>query len=165
VNWLSRVILPNLTWVTAGLVFLIALICGWQIGEARVQREWNAEKLRAALVVARQTQQVADAQQSQNQINHAISNEYEKNSKILASRLSSLSPIGVCNCATASARVVPAIPEATAGTTSATSYALPPSDGDAGKLTCAQLSKDATKTTLMLREMQRWYQNQSNVGQ
>lgn len=162
-NWFTRFIFANWNYLMGGLVLLMVFICGVQIGESRIQREWNAEKLRMALVVAKQEQRAADVQQSQSQINREISNEYAKNSKALDSRLPSLRPVGVCSSAPISAGSVPTVSEAPAGAASPPADALSLTAGDAGAVSCAQLSKDAAQTTLMLLEVQRWYQKQSAI--
>lgn len=159
-NWFTRFIFANWNYLMGGLVLLMVLICGVQIGESRIQREWNAEKLRVALVVAKQEQRAADVQQSQSQINREISNEYAENSKVLGSRLPILSPVGVCSSTPINAGSVPTVSEAPAGAASIPADALSLTAGDAGAVSCAQLSKDAAQTTLMLLEVQRWYQKQ-----
>lgn len=60
-SWASRFIYANWNYLMGGLVLLMVFICGVQIGESRIQREWNSEKLRVALVVAKQEQHVADS--------------------------------------------------------------------------------------------------------
>ena len=162
-NWFTRFIFANWNYLMGGLVLLMVLICGVQIGETRVHREWNAEKLRAALVVAKQEQRAADLQQSQSQINQEISNEYAKNSRLLGSRLPGIRPVGVCSSTPISAGSVPTVSEAPAGAASIPADALSLTAGDAGAVSCAQLSKDAAQTTLMLLEVQRWYQKQSAI--
>lgn len=162
-NWFTRFILANWNCLMGGLVLLMVFICGVQIGESRIQREWNAEKLRVALVVAKQEQRAADVQQSQSQINQEISNEYAKNSKALGSRLPSPRPVGVCSSAPISAGSVSTVSEATAGAAPARTDSLPTPKGDAGEVSCEQLSKDAAQTTLMLMEVQRWYREQSAI--
>lgn len=162
-SWVSRFIYANWNYLLGGLVLLMVFICGVQIGESRIQREWNAEKLRVALVVAKQEQRAADVQQSQSLINQEISNEYAKNSKALGSRLPSPRPVGVCSSAPISAGSVSTVSEAPAGAASIPADALSLTAGDAGAVSCAQLSKDAAQTTLMLLEVQRWYQKQSAI--
>lgn len=164
-NWFARFIFANWNYLMGGLVLLMVFICGVQIGESRIQREWNAEKLRMALVVAKQEQRASVVQQSQSQINWEISNEYAKKSKALASRLPSLRPVGVCSSAPISAGSVPTVSEAPAGAARPPADALSLTAGDERAVSCDQLSKDAAQTTLMLLEMQRWYQKQSTVDQ
>ena len=159
----SRFVYANWNYLMGGLVLLMVFICGVQIGESRIQREWNSEKLRVALVTAKQEQRAADVQQSQTQINREISNEYAKNSKALGSRLPSLRPVGVCSSTPISAGSVSTVSEAPAGAASPPADALSLTVGDAGAVSCAQLSKDAAQTTLMLLEVQRWYQKQSAI--
>ena len=163
-SWVSRFIYANWNYLMGGLVLMMVFICGVQIGESRIQREWNAEKLRVALVVAKQEQRAADVQQSQTQINREISNEYAKNSKALASRLPSLRPVGVCSSTPICAGSVPTVSEAPAGAASISADALSLTAGDTGAVSCAQLSKDAAQTTLMLLEVQRWYQQQAALA-
>lgn len=162
-SWVSRFIYANWNYLMGGLVLLMVFICGVQIGESRIQREWNAEKLRVALVVAKQEQRAADVQQSQSQINQEISNEYAKKSKFLADRQPDAHVGGVCNITTAGDRDLSAVSEAPAGAASIPADALSLTAGDAGAVSCAQLSKDAAQTTLMLLEVQRWYQKQSAI--
>lgn len=162
-NWFTRFIFANWNYLMGGLVLLMVFICGVQIGESRIQREWNSEKLRMALVVAKQEQRAADVQQSQSQINREISNEYARNSKALGSRLPGLCPVGVCSSTPICAGSLPTVSEAPTGVASLPTDALSLTAGDAGAVSCAQLSKDAAQTTLMLLEVQRWYQKQSAI--
>lgn len=160
-NWLTKFAFANWNYLMGVLVLLMVFICGVQIGESRIQREWNAEKLRVALVVAKQEQRAADVQQSQSQINQEISNDYAKKSRILGNRLPDLRSVGVCNSAPVYAGSVPPISEASAGAASPSTDTLSLAVGDARSVSCDQLSKDASQTTLMLLEVQRWYQEQS----
>ena len=162
-NWLNRFMLANWSHILDALLLLLALLCGMQMGESRVQKAWDAEKQKIALAQARQEQHVADVRQSQTQISQEISNEYAKNSKALGSRLPSPRPVGVCSSAPISAGSVPTVSEAPAGAASPPADALSLTAGDAGAVSCAQLSKDAAQTTLMLLEVQRWYQKQSAI--
>jgi hypothetical protein len=164
-NWLTKFIFANWNYLMGGLVLLMVFICGVQIGESRINREWSAEKLRTALVVAKQEQRAADLQQSQSQINQEISNEYAKNSRLLGNRSLGLGSVGVCDSATASAGSMPTVSEASAGAASLSADALSLAAGDAGSVSCAQLSKDAAQTTLMLLEVQRWYELQFQAFQ
>ncbi len=160
-NWLTKFILGNWNYLLGGLVLLMVFICGVQVGESRINREWHSEKLRAALVVAKQEQRVEDIRQSQTQINQGISNNYAKNSKVLAGRQSDSRPNGMCDYATTSGNSVPAISDAAQRAAVPAADALFASDGDAKGMSCEQLEIDAAQTTLMLLEVQRWYQKQS----
>jgi hypothetical protein len=65
------------------LFLLMVLICGEQIGERKVQKAWDEEKIRAATVQAKQVQRVADIVQSQQSINQGISNDFQEKKKLL----------------------------------------------------------------------------------
>ncbi len=162
-NWLNRFMLANWSHIVDALLLLLALLCGMQMGESRVQKAWDAEKQKIALAQARQEQHVADVRQSQTQISQEISNEYAKRSKLLAARQPDSRAGGVCNITTAGGRDLPAVPEVTARATPTRSDPLPAPQGDAGSVSCEQLSKDAAETTLMLVEVQRWYREQSAI--
>jgi hypothetical protein len=162
-NWLNRFMLANWLHILNALLLLMALLCGMQMGESRVQKAWDAEKQKIALTQARQEQHVADVRQTQAQITQEISNEYAKRSKLLADRQSDSCTGGVCNIPSAGGRDLSAVPEAPAGVAPARSDPLLAPQGDAGEVSCEQLSRDAAQTTLMLLEMQRWYQKQSTV--
>ncbi len=162
-NWLNRFLLANWSHILDALLLLMALLCGMQMGESRVQKAWDAEKQKIALAQARQEQHVADVRQTQAQITQEISNEYAKRSKLLADRQPDSRTGGVCNVPAARGRDLPAVPEAPAGAAPARSDPLSASSGDAGDVNCEQLSKDAAQTTLMLLEVQRWYREQSVI--
>ena len=161
--WLSRFMLPNWSHIFGALILLISLLFGMQIGASRIQKAWDAEKQKIALTQARQEQRVADVRQTQAQITQEISNEYAKRSKLLADRQPDSRTGGVCNIPSAGGRDLSAVPEAPAGAAPARSDPLPASSGDAGAVSCEQLSKDAAQTTLMLTELQRWYVLQSEA--
>ena len=57
-SWLSRFMLANWSHILGALILLIALVFGMQIGASRVQKAWDAEKLKIALTQARQEQRV-----------------------------------------------------------------------------------------------------------
>lgn len=162
-SWLSRFMLANWSHVLGALILLISLLFSMQIGASRIQKEWDAEKQKIALTQARQEQRVADVRQTQAQITQEISNEYAKRSKLLADRQPDSRTGGVCNIPSAGGRDLSAVPEAPAGAAPARSDPLPASSGDAGAVSCEQLSKDAAQTTLMLTELQRWYVLQSEA--
>ncbi len=162
-SWLSHFTLANWSHILRALILLISLLFGMQIGASRIQKAWDAEKQKIALTQARQEQRVADVRQTQAQITQEISNEYAKRSKLLADRQPDSRTGGVCNIPSAGGRDLSAVPEAPAGAAPARSDPLPASSGDAGAVSCEQLSKDAAQTTLMLTELQRWYVLQSEA--
>jgi hypothetical protein len=162
-NWLNRFLLANWSWLMDGLLLLMALIIGIQVGESHVHKEWNAEKTKNAESVAKLEQHVVDVKLMQTQINQEISNDFLKKSKHLAERLPDPRFVGVCNIPTAGGRDLPAVAESPAGAAQTRSDPLPAPSGDSGAVSCEQLSKDAAQTTLMLVELQRWYREQSMI--
>ena len=58
-NWLNRFMLANWSHILDALLLLLALLCGMQMGESRVQKAWDAEKqlIAHAIALARQQQQ------------------------------------------------------------------------------------------------------------
>ena len=159
-NWFNRFLLANWSHILDALLLLIALLCGMQMGESRVQKAWDAEMQKISLAQARQEQHVADVRLTQSQITQEISNEYAKRSKMLADRQPDSRAGGVCNVPPTGGRDLPAVPETPAGAAPARTDSLPASSGDAREVSCEQLSKDAAQTTLLLLEVQRWYQRQ-----
>ena len=162
-NWLNRFLLANWSHILDALLLLMALLCGMQMGETRVQKAWDAEKQKIALAQARQEQHVADVRLTQSQITQEISNEYAKRSKLLADRQPDSRAGGVCNVAATGGRDLPAVSEAPARAAPARSDPLSAPSGDAGEVSCEQLRKDAAQTALMLVEVQRWYREQSAI--
>jgi hypothetical protein len=159
-SWLNRFLLANWSHIMDAFLLLMALLCGIQMGESRVQKAWDAEKQTIALAQARQEQHVADVRQSQTQITQEISNEYAKRSKLLDDRQPDSRVGRMCNVPATGGRDLPAVPKAPAGAAPTRSDPLPAPSGDAGEVSCEQLSKDAALSTLMLLEIQRWYELQ-----
>ena len=159
-NWLNRFLFANWSQILDALLLLMALLCGMQMGESRIQKAWDAEKQKIALAQARQEQHVADVRLTQSQITQEISNEYAKRSKLLADRQPDTRAGGLCNVPATGGRDLPAVPEAPPRAAPARANPLPAPSGDAGEVSCEQLSKDAALTTLMLIEIQRWYELQ-----
>lgn len=164
-SWLSRFMLANWSHILGALILLIALVFGMQIGASRVQKAWDAEKLKIALTQARQEQRVADVQLTQSQITQDISNEYAKRSKLLADRQPDSRAGGVYNAPATGGRDLPAVPDGPTRADAASTDPLPATSGNAGAVSCEQMSKDAAQTTLMLIEIQRWYERESKTLQ
>lgn len=162
-NWLSRFMLANWSYVFDALFLTLALLCGVQFGESRVQKAWDAEKQKIAQVEAKQEQHVADVQQSQSQITQEISHEFAKRSSLLADRQLDARIGGMRDIAKTSGRDMSTVSEATTRVAPTRSDPLSASQGDAGDVSCEQLSRDAAQTTLMLSELQRWYVLQSEA--
>ena len=162
-NWLNRFLLAKWSWLIDGLLLLMALIIGMQIGESHVQKEWNAEKSKNEQITAKLEQHVEDVKLMQTQINQEITNDFHKKSMLLAERLPDPCVVGVCNVLTAGGGDLSAVAGTTSRTAPARTDSLPAPSVDAGAVSCEQLSKDAAQTTLMLVELQRWYREQSMI--
>ena len=162
-NWLSRIMLANWSHIFDALLLSMALLCGIQIGDSRVQKAWDAEKQKIVQAQAKQEQHVADVRQSQSQITQEVSREFAKRSKLLADRQLDSRVGGVCNVPTAGGRDMPAVSECSERAAPACTNALPAPQGDALSETCSQLYQDAQRTTLMLLELQKWFERQAAV--
>lgn len=162
-NWLTKFILAHWNYLMGGLVLLMVFICGVQVGESRINREWSAEKLRAALVIAKQEQRVADIRQSQTQINQEISNDFQEKKKLLVGLRSAIRTgnVGVRHESSHSLDTLPAIPAVTDRAAAVASNAVFDSAGAASATGCEQLAIDAAQTTLMVLEFQRWHAKQT----
>ena len=162
-NWLNRFLLANWSWLMDGMLLLMALIIGIQIGESHVHKEWNAEKSKNEQLAAKFEQHAADVKLMQNQINQEISNDFSKKSKLLAERLPDPRSFGLCNSAASGIRNLPPVSETTTGTFAASPYSVPASSGVATAISCEKIIQDAAQTTLMLDELQRWQRQQENI--
>jgi len=162
-NWLNRFLLANWSWLMDGMLLLMALIIGIQIGESHVHREWNAEKSKNEQLAAKLEQHVADVKLMQNQINQEISNDFSKKSKLLAERLPDPRSVGLCNSAASGIRDLPPVSETATGTFAASPYSVPASSGVATAISCEKIIQDAAQTTLMLDELQRWQRRQEII--
>jgi hypothetical protein len=163
-NWLNRFLLANWSWLIDGMLLLMALIIGIQVGESHVHKEWNAEKSKNEQLAAKLEQHVADVKLMQNQINQEISNDFSKKSNLLASYLSSVSFDRMYNTATIYGGNLSSISTDTAETSKVTSDVLPAPSSDEVKLSCGKLTEDAAQTTLMLVEIQHWLESQSQAN-
>ena len=162
-NWLNRFLLANWSWLMDGMLLLMALIIGIQIGESHVHKEWNAEKSKNEQLAAKLEQHVADVKLMQNQINQEISNDFSKKSKLLAERLPDPRSIGLCNSAANGIRDLSPVSETATGTFATSPYALPAASGVAAAISCEKIIQDAAQTTLMLDELQRWQKRQEII--
>jgi hypothetical protein len=162
-NWLDRFLLANWSWLMNGMLLLMVLIIGIQLGESHVHKEWNAEKSKNEQLAAKLEQHVADVKLMQNQINQEISNDFSKKSKLLAERLPDPRSIGLCNSAANCIRDLSPVSETATGTFAASPYALPAASGVAAAISCEKIIQDAAQTTLMLDELQRWQKRQEII--
>jgi hypothetical protein len=162
-NLLNRFLLSNWSWLMDGMLLLMALIIGIQIGESHVHKEWNAEKSKNEQFAAKLEQHVADVKLMQNQINQEISNDFSKKSKLLAERLPDPRSFGVCYSTATSTRDLPPVSEPATGTSATGPNAVPSPSGDTSAISCEKIIQDAAQTTLMLDDLQRWQRRQENI--
>ncbi len=162
-SWFTRLLISNWTLALAPIVLLCIWLSGVWVGEGRTQRAWDAERHQAELAQARAEQKSTDIKRAQEQINHEISNEFNQRSVQLAADLQSggfvrmrSSPADFVGCVSAvpatSGAVAPAPPDL---------VSVAPRDESA--VSCTQLAMDAAKTTLMLVEIQKWYERQAEI--
>ena len=150
-NWLTKFILGNWNYLMGGLVLLMVFICGVQIGESQIKREWNAE------------QRVADIRQSQTQINQEISNDFQEKKKLLVGLRSAIRTgnVGVRLEPDHSLDALPVIPSVTDRAAAVASDAVSDPAGTSSATGCEQLAIDAAQTTLMVLEFQKWHAKQT----
>jgi len=164
-NWLTRLLISNWRLVLMPIVLLGVWLSGVKVGEGRTQRAWDAERHQVALAQAREEQKSADIKHSQEQINHEISNEFNQRSARLAAGWKSGDPVRVRSNPTDSFEHLPPVPATSRGVAQGASDPVSASVGDEGQVSCGQLAEDAAQTTLMLIEMQRWYERQVQAAQ
>jgi hypothetical protein len=155
-SWIRAFLELNKSLFLKGLLLLMAFLLGLQMGQSRLQRRWDVEKQTVQIAQAKQEQHASDVAHVQNQISKEISDDYRKKSSLLANRSvvagrvldqSDVSSDGLSAVSTNSERV----------TDGASDIASAPFRDEVETLGCGQLRQDATQTTLMLIEIQRWY--------
>ncbi len=162
-NWFTRFLLGHWSSILGGFLLLVALIFGIQIGQSRLQRAWDAEKLQAALIQAKQEQRVADTVHAQKTINQEISNEFQTKKGMLAGLRPALrgGDVGLRVQPSQDSGTLPIVSATAAGIAAAPTDAVPDSPGLATGISCEQLARDAAETTLMVLELQQWHARQS----
>ncbi len=159
-NWIRAFLELNKSLFLKGLLLLMAFLLGLQMGQFRLQRRWDAEKQTLQIAQAKQEQHAVDAAQVKNKISKEISDDYRKKSSLLsgnavAERMFDKPQISAGNLSAVSINAA-RVASASANDVSATE--------DVSELmSCTRLRNDATQTTLMLLEIQRWYQKQKEI--
>ena len=143
-----------------GVLLLMAFLLGLQMGQSRLQRQWDAEKQTAQIAQAKQEQHAADVAQVQNKISKETSDDYRKKSSLLANR--SVVVGRVFDQSEVSSGGLSAVSENSEGVASASANVVPTPQRVSAIVNCEQLSNDSAQTTLMLLEIQRWYRSQVN---
>ena len=162
-NWITRFLLGHWSSILGGFLLLLALIFGIQIGQSRVQRAWDAEKLNAALTQAKQEQHVADTLHAQKTINQEILNEFQTKKGMLAGLRPALrgGDVGLRIQPSHDSVIMPAFSSIATGVAATPADAVPNSTGSTASIQCEQLARDAAETTLMVLELQKWYSKQA----
>ena len=162
-NWIRAFLELNKSLFLKGLLLLMAFLLGLQMGQSHLQRQWDAEKQTVQVAQAKQEQHVADVARVQNQISKEISDDYRKKSSLLASR--SVVSERMLDKSEIGSDGLSVVPSNSWGLVSDAANNLPIAISDAGETVgCVQLVKDAAHTTLMLMEIQRWYERVHGSG-
>jgi hypothetical protein len=155
-SWIRAFLELNKSLFLKGLLLLMAFLLGLQMGQSRLQRRWDAEKQTLQIAQAKQEQHAADVAQVQTQISKEISDDYRKKSSLLASRV--VVSQRVLDKPEIGSNGLPVISSGPIRVVNASSNVVPIAPGDEKSVACVQLMQDATQTTLMLVEFQRWYE-------
>ena len=162
-NWIIRLLISNWNLILVPIVLLGVWLSGVWVGEGRTQRAWDTERHQVALAQARAEQKSADIKRSQEQINHEISNEFNQRSEQLAADWQSGGFFRMRSSPADGVGGVPAVPATSGAVAPAPPDLVSVAPRDESAVSCAQLAMDAAKTTLMLVEIQKWYERQAEV--
>jgi len=157
-SWIRAFLELNKSLFLKGLLLLMAFLLGLQMGESRLQRLWDAEKQAVQIAQAKQEQHAADVAQVQNQISKEISDDYRKKSILLASR--AVVSGRVLNRTQISSSDLSAVSASSERVADGSANLVLDTYGDDSLVGCVRLRQDAAQTTLMLIELQRWYDRQ-----
>ncbi len=155
-SWIRAFVDLNKSLLLKGLLLLMAFLLGLQMGESRLQRQWDAEKQNVQIAQAKQEQHAADVARVQNQISKEISDDYRKKSDLLAHRDVVHGPEWVRYKSETSSGSLSAVSTASQRVEGQTSDMVSAASHDGVEVSCSQLIKDSEQTTLMLFEIQRW---------
>jgi hypothetical protein len=152
-------------WFAAVVLLLTVFAAGFTAGQRRIERAWAVERLQQQAVTLQQSLHVAQVQTQQDRINQQILTDYENKKSLLAHRGPVLrdSAHSLCIPTYGVTSPVPIIAEPAASTDGSPAHAVPDPPGDATTISCGQLARDATDTTLMVMAWQRWYAEQTQV--
>ena len=155
-SWIHAFVDINRSLLLKGLLLFMAFLLGLQMGQSRLQRQWDAEKQAVQIAQAKQEQHRTDVAQVQNQISKEISDDYRKKSNLLGSRAVVIGAERVLDNPQASSDGLPVVPSFTSGVAQASSDPLSAAQGNAGVVNCSMLVHEIQITTLMLVELQKW---------
>ncbi len=162
-NWLYKFFFANWSHLLDAVFLSIAMFIGFQIGESKVKRNWDEERLRNSVLQAKREQHTEEVHRSQTLINHQISNEIIQKSKTLADRGSFTDERRMCNLESSGIFGLPSVPSAPSRTEAPPPNNVSSASRDPAEVSCSQLIQDAAQTTLMLIELQRWFALQSEA--
>ncbi len=152
-------------WFAAGVLSLTFFAAGFTAGQRRIERAWAVERLQQQAVALQQSLHVAQVQTQQERINQQILTDYETQKTLLARRSPVLrdSAHSLCIPAPGVTSPMPATAYPAASADASPAHAVPDPPGNATAISCEQLARDATDTTLMVMAWQRWYAEQTQV--
>ena len=147
------------------LLCLAIFTAGFVLGQRHVQQAWNAERLQQQAESLQQSLQAAQIQTQQERINQKISIDYETQKSKLARRPPVLrdGAFRLCIPPSNPAGPMPTMAEPPPSADAAPTNLVPDPDRDAAIISCDQLARDATDTTLMVLSFQRWYAEQAKA--
>lgn len=147
------------------LLCLAIFTAGFVLGQRHVQQAWNAERLQQQAESLQQSLQAAQIQTQQERINQKISIDYETQKSKLARRPPVLrdGSLSLCIPPSSAAGPMPAMAESPPSPYATPANAVPDPARDAGPISCDQLVRDASDTTLMVLSFQRWYAEQAKA--
>ncbi len=150
-------------WLTASILVLSIFAAGFMAGQRRIERAWAVERLQQQAVALQQSLHVAQVQTQQERINQQILTDYETKKSLLARRNPVLRGSAHSLCIQTSGVTSPmhTTAEPAVSIDASAAYALPDPPRDATTISCEQLARDATDTTLMVMAWQRWYAEQA----
>ena len=152
-------------WFAAGVLLLSVFATGFTVGQRRIERAWAVERFQQQAVALQQSLHVAQVQTQQERINQQILTDYETKKSLLARRSPVLrdSAHSLCIPASGVTSPMPATADPAASADASPAHAVPDPPGNATAVSCEQLARDATDTTLMVIALQRWYAEQAQV--
>ena len=147
------------------LLCLAIFTAGFVLGQRHVQQAWNAARLQQQAESLQQSLQAAQIQTQQERINQKISIDYETQKSKLARRPPMLrdGSLSLCIPPSNPAGPMPTMAEPPPSADAAPTNLVPDPDRDAAIISCDQLARDATDTTLMVLSFQRWYAEQAKA--
>lgn len=152
--------------VVLGLLLCLAIfIAGFVLGQRHVQQAWNAERLHHQAESLQQSLQAAQIQTQQERINQKISSDYETQKFMLARRTTVLrdGAFRLCIPPSNAAGPMPTMAEPPPSADAAPTNLVPDPARGAGAISCDQLARDSSDTTLMVLSFQRWYAEQAKA--